>query len=285
MLTLVFASGIAPPDPRSGREVKVWRGERSDVLARGFLGGGLRWIDWPPFGVFGFTPGSSTVRVWPQMGARPDAVAGHFDRVMQPVILQALGWQTLHAGAVQGPGGVLAFCGARGAGKSTIAYALREFGWKQVADDALVLGREGDRVTAHPLPFTPRFWDESFRHFAGGSTVLPFRDARFDAQAAPLKAVFALQQGRDVESAARVARLPLVEAFAELLTHAHCFDAGDRSEARRLADDYLTMAQQVPVFSLTYQPNFGRLSEVLQAIVRTTETLDAAGLPEPIAST
>jgi hypothetical protein len=51
-----------------------------------------------------------------------------------------------------------------------------------------------------------------------------------------------------------------------LLTHAHCFDFADSSETRRIIDDYLETATRIPVFSLTYQPGFDRLPELLDLI-------------------
>jgi hypothetical protein len=52
----------------------------------------------------------------------------------------------LHSSANQGPRGVIAFVGASGRGKSTLAGLLAETGWPQLADDILPLRLDGAAV-------------------------------------------------------------------------------------------------------------------------------------------
>src|SRR5262249_47665583 len=148
------------------RKVNEWVDDAGVVLARGFSSGDLQWIDWVGLGTFGFRAGSHEVRVWPQPGARHAAVVEAFSRTLQPLILQVLGWQVLHAGAVVWHTGVLAFCGSKGSGKSTLAFAMRQAGWQQFADDALVMRLDGGRVMACALPFTPRLRPATRAHFS-----------------------------------------------------------------------------------------------------------------------
>ena len=58
---------------------------------------------------------------------------------------------------------------------------------------------------------------------------------------------------RDLTSQ-RISLIPQARAFSELLAHAHCFDAEDPAQTRRLVDDYLELVARVPVFALEYQP-------------------------------
>ena len=97
--------------------------------------------------------------------ARHEEISDTFDRLLQPVILQALGKQALHAAASVGPTGTIAFCGNAGSGKSTLGFAMRQAGYRQLADDALVLQLEQDRVSVCPLPFAPRLRPASRLHF------------------------------------------------------------------------------------------------------------------------
>src|SRR6185295_1568775 len=130
MLTLAFAgAGAALPDISASRQVQAWSDSDGGITARAYVGIADGWIDAPLYGIFRFASGSRTVCVWPAAGASKAAIRGQFERVLQPLILQALGWQTLHAAAVMGSAGVLAFCGLGGAGKSTTTYALRHLGW------------------------------------------------------------------------------------------------------------------------------------------------------------
>jgi hypothetical protein len=62
------------------------------------------------------------------------------------------GFEALHASAVRGPEGVVAFVATRGAGKSTLAAELVARGHALVCDDVLSLGRDGAEVIGHPGP-------------------------------------------------------------------------------------------------------------------------------------
>lgn len=266
MLTLDFPGGPAPPDATAGREVHVWRDDRGQAFATGRVSDGIRWIEWPGLGAFSRSDTDTTVSGWPAPDVSHDVFIRTFERIIQPLFLQGLGYQTLHASAVRGPYGALAFCGKRGAGKSTIGFALRERGWTQIADDALVISADNGRVVAHPLPFTPRLRESSFEHFAGPSSQLPFPAAAVGRPAVPLIAIFMLSQSSDALPPGRAEQLSGVRAFLELLPHAHNFDETNREAARALSEDYLTVAEKVPAFALTYRSDLTSLPELLTSI-------------------
>ena len=244
------------------------------VFARAFFWNGLYWIDWLGLGAFAFSTSSRAVRVWPQTGVERTAVVDTFSSMIQPIILQALGWQVLHAGAAAGPGGVVAFCGRSGCGKSTLAFAMQQLGWRQFADDALVLRLDDDRVTACQLPFKPRLRPPSRAHFTRAS--VEFSSAPQPAEL-PLKAAFLLRQDARLPSP-RITLLPPARAFSELLAHGHCLEADDPVQTRRLAGDYLTIAGCVPVFTLAYRPNFKDLRQLTEGIVACVVGV-GAGVP------
>ena len=278
MLTLAFApAGTSPPVPR-GREVHLWRDDHWDVVARGLVDGAARWIDWPCLGVFRFSPASTAVEAWPVAGAKPHVVLEYFETVLQPLILQALGREALHAGAVAGSGGALAFCGVRRAGKSTLTRALRDHGWTHIADDALVLEAAAAPVMALALPFMSRLRDSARQHF-GDRTPDGTITRSPGPVALPLKAIFLITQADGGADLPRAVRVPFAAAFPELITHAHSFDLDDKSETRRLSQDYLTVAQHVPVFALAYRRGLEHLPETLQAIARTASTVGVEPAP------
>jgi hypothetical protein len=272
MLTLTFATGEAPI-PTTRRRVNEWLDERG-VFARAFSGKDFYWIDWPGFGVFAFSVNSQAVQIWPEPGTPHEAVVDTFSRMLQPVILQALGWQALHAGAAVGPAGVVAFCGRKGSGKSTLAFAMHQAGWRQFADDVLVLRFGQDRVMSCPLPFTPQLRPASRAHFAyalSPSTSSP------DPTDVPLTTVFLLQQNPDLTSP-HISLMPQARAFSELLAHAHCFDAENPTQTRRLVDDYLGLVTRVPVFALEYQPDLQQLPQLIRAVVEAATNRHVDGV-------
>jgi hypothetical protein len=265
MLALSILEGVAPA---TGRQVNEWTDECGKVFARAYSSDDHYRIDWPGVGAFAFRPGSRDVLVWPAPDARHEEISDTFDRLLQPVILQALGKQALHAAACAGPCGTIAFCGNAGSGKSTLGFAMRQAGYRQLADDALVLQLEQDRVSVCPFPFAPRLRPAPRLHFGADQNHAPHVDVR--PADLVLSAIFLLRQDEKTERP-RLALLPLAQAFPAVLAHAYCYDAQDRSHTRRLVDDYLAIVSLVPVFELQYRPDLLRLPQLIEIIE------DAAG--------
>ena len=278
MLILRHVSNGSPPDRTSAREVNRWCDEAGEVFARLLTDAVTRWIDWPGLGVFAFAPHARDVQVWPAADARPEVIADTFARVVQPAILQALGWQAFHASAVVGPRGVLGFCGMAHSGKSTLAYVLPHVHpeLRQFGDDALVVSLDRQHgVVAHALPFTPRLRASSRQHFEWFEHAADrLRTAAMSSPVA-VAALFVLKQDEMLEGAPRMLRISGVRAFSELLTHAHCFDLEDAGEARRIAEDYLEIARRVPVFTITYRPDLEHLLDLVELVLNASDVTAA----------
>jgi hypothetical protein len=204
------------------------------------------------------------VRVWPEPNASYEEISGTFDRLLQPIILQALGKQALHAAAVVGPTGAIAICGNKGSGKSTLGFAMRQAGYWQLADDAVVLQLEQDRVSVCPLPFVPRLRPASRLHFNySDQNPAPHVDVR--PADLVLSAIFLLRQDEQTERP-RLTLLPQAQAFPAVLAQAYCYDAQDSSHTRRLVDSYLAIVSLVPVFALQYRPDLQQLPQLIEMI-------------------
>jgi hypothetical protein len=271
MFTLTVASDGRPAGLDHGRKVSVWRDDAGDVFATLFAGDARRWVDWPEVGVFVLSPETATVTVWLAPGADEETATAVFVRAIHGAALQSTpGWQLLHASAALVDEGALVFCGRSGAGKSTLAYAFGRAGFMQLADDRVAI-EIGDDVRAAGLPFRARLRRASADHFSGygspASQALPAR--------APIRACFLLSQDPDCFSP-RIARVPPNEAFARLLSHAHCFDAADPAETRRLTDDYLTIARTVPVFDAAYAPGFRQIGSLIDALTIASRRAEPA---------
>lgn len=252
----------------AGATVAVWRDDRGAIFARARADGQQRWIEWPDVGVFTFSVRSTDVRVCPAPGADWDRVRDLFARVLQPVVLQALGRQALHASAVLGAGGVVAFCGRGHSGKSTLAFALGSRGFRQIADDALVIDAVAPIVAVRPLPFIPQLREASRRHFDDHPAApLPDDERLLLPETAPLRAVVLLEQDPELSRSAGPQRLPAVQAFAALLRHAHCFHESDRAHSTQLVEDYLKVAESVAVFGFRYRPGFAEFPRLVDQVV------------------
>jgi hypothetical protein len=89
-----------------------------------------------------------------------------------PLVLSTQRKLVLHASAVLGPGGVLAFMGPTGSGKSTLGLSLARHGCPVVADDFLLLHEENGRWVAVPSYEGVRLWPETVSELLGeGSAV------------------------------------------------------------------------------------------------------------------
>jgi hypothetical protein len=265
MLDVVLCDG-APPSPSAGRTVNVWRDDHGRPFAEARTHGDGYRVEWCGLGTLTFARGSLRARLWPEPGLAPAAIRAAL-HIVEPVILQALGRQALHASAVRVPHGVIAFCGLSGSGKSTLAFALgQRTGLVQIADDAMVLEAVSGTVVVTPLPFRKRLRDETRAFFGEGRTATAGDLAA--AEMAPLRAVFTLEQSPRPDTL-EVTRIPGPSAFAALLPHAHCFDDSDRAGVAAMVEAYLTMAGLVPVYRLTYSPDFSRIGQVQDLVMST----------------
>ncbi len=269
-LTLELASGR--PDFRHAREGSVWTDIEGRVCGRSYIGRERRWLDWFETGVLGFTDRSPRVQVWPASGVSLDDVEAEFERMLRSIVLQAQGWQAVHAGAAMTPDGAVLFCGPAGSGKSTTAYAFGQIGWRQLADDQVVWRLDQGRARMLRLPFTPVLPPLSQVHLAGPAA--PLRHGG-DQELIPIVAIYLLHQRTGRDRPAAISRIPPARAFSQLLPYAHCFDV--KVEATRsFTGDYLTLAHDVPVFTLAYSPDLERLPELMHAVVSSASGIEPA---------
>lgn len=281
MLTRVEASEPLDDSPASGREareVNTWRDDQGRMLARACVSGVLHWIDWLGVGRFSFTPPHRTITVHRIRGV-PDAILSDtFQRQVQPIVLQALGFQTLHASAAVIGDAVAVFAGHPHSGKSTLAHAMGRRGYPQFADDAVVIDARSDDVVAHAMAFSPRLRDASRTHFESATETGSAGTTAMSAGAARrLAAVILLTQttAADVMSSPRLLRP--AEGLRLMLAHANGFDAVDLAERRRTLADYLRLAQTVPIFDLSYRPDFAHLPALISRVASTISAREVAG--------
>lgn len=269
-----FSLEITPhrPDTSGAREGCIWRDLDGSICGRSFVAGDDRWLEWRDVGVLAFNRQSPVVRVWTRSDVSADQVALEFDRMLRPIVLQALGYQALHAAATLTSSGALLFCGQSGAGKSTTAYAFDQLGCGQLADDQVVWRIDGGPPMVHALPFTPRLRPRSRAHF--GSKP-PARSPRAELSTrAPIAAIYLLDQRTSEPRRVSIRQLPPAQAFRALLPHAHCFDVGDVHATRDFTQAYFTLAASVPIFELSYSPSLERLPALLGAILKSAGVRD-----------
>jgi hypothetical protein len=166
-----------------------------------------------------------------------DPVPGADERVLRTVILgPALGallYQRgrlpLHASAVALPGGVAAFVGEKGEGKSTMAAAMYSRGYPLVADDVTALDLDGaGRPTVFPAYPQLRLWPGAAVSLGDDLARLPRLDSLSDKRGRqalrefspvprPLRRVYVLCRGEHPE----IEHLRPQEALVELVRYTY----------------------------------------------------------------
>jgi hypothetical protein len=259
-----FSSG---PEARPA-DVQTWRDAEGAVLARCRRQGDRHRVDVPGLASYSFDLGGDIVLATLCPAASKDAVRPRYESLVVPLLLQALGTEVLHASAVRGPHGVMAFCGDSGAGKSTIAFGLGRRGYSLWADDAVAVDPEGAAVSALPLPFAIHLRPPSAAHFGFESHASRMRVTEGEAlpsrSPAPLSALLLLEQTGT--AGVTVERVSPSSAFPRLLGHAYCFSLQDAERKRRMIERYLDLAARVPIFELRFQAGLDHLDKMLDAL-------------------
>ena len=250
-------------------------------------GGGLG-LAWPGIGVFTIRDGTEIVADLVP-GADEALVRAAFLGPVLAVLLHQRGRVVLHASAVAGPRGVVAFAGGAGGGKSTTAAALHARGLALVADDvlSLTLDPEG-RVTVYPG--SPLVWltpDVVGALDAEATAAGPAASVRDGKQAWPARAraghgsggpgalplagLYLLEDG----TAAAVEALAGPAALFALLRHSYCASLLDAPGRHAHFRACAQVARQIPVRRLT-RPRALEALPALAALVLAQEATEPA---------
>ena len=206
-----------------------------------------------------------------------------------PLLLSRRGL-VLHASAVVTPRGAVAFLGATGTGKSTLAASFWTAGHALVADDCLRLARAGGRHAAVPGYAAVRLWldtwmatvpaaaePEPVAHYSDKLRLGPGRSAarRLARTPVPLARLYVLARGRRARrgpDAVRIEPLTPRDALVALLSCTYRLDPFDRAAVARELGRLATLVDRVPARRLHVPRGLASLAAVRAAVL-----VDAAG--------
>jgi hypothetical protein len=167
------------------------------------------------------------IRIAGEAGIENAELATYVAGVGMGVLQHQMGRLVLHASAVRGPAGAIAFLGDSQLGKSTTAAALYFHGWPLITDDvaALYEADSGRLVLASSFPFM-KLWpraletlgrqvDEHLPIYPGAVKRRVRADEGFESGAEKLEVVYVLGEGSRIE----VTDISHQAAFAELVRH------------------------------------------------------------------
>jgi len=225
---------------------------------------GVYRVYFPGVALFEFHPPSLRLDALAARGAHESLVEELFETTVQPLVVQLLGFEAMHASGIRAGSKVVAFCGLSGAGKSTVAYGLSRRGQTLWADDVVVFDANGQSAvycTQIPRPARIR---PATREFFGADGDVIRVDETESVERTSLHAIVVLERRPDGDDEVR--RLDPVEALQAVLPHAYRFTITDRQLTERTVVHYLDLIARVPVFLAAFVPGFKRFPYFLDAI-------------------
>jgi hypothetical protein len=229
---------------------------------------------WKLAGVFGVRGGQEIVA-----DLVPDLEAGGASLVLLgPVlagVLHQRGFLVLHASAVEVDGRAVLFVGDKGQGKSTMAVAMREHGYRLIADDVVAIDLDTERGP-HVIPSFPqaKLWPNAAAALGLDNDRLPrlhhayekraYRVASdFPSAPVPLARIYALTVGDSVE----VEVLSPLDAVVEVVrsTYLIRYLAGTGTTSRNLRQSTAVAALTRPAL-LKRPDSLAMLPDVVRAV-------------------
>ncbi len=196
------------------------------------------------------------------------------------------GFEPLHATAVVVDGRAVAFLGASGVGKSTLAAAFVRSGYRVLTDDVLVVQETGGRMMAHPGPTRLKLFSSTARRLAADVTgavqmngvttklVIPLNDAHVHAGAVPLGAIYDVALPAGKPGSQKLALTPLSRRHAAMALVRSGFNQRyvNRDRLSRQFAASVAVAEQIPVKTLSYPRVLKSLPQVVQAVAQDAQS-------------
>jgi hypothetical protein len=223
-------------------------------------------LELPPSGSFLIDPGAGRVVVDHQDGDL-ELLEHRIASSALCVLLALRGDLVLHASAVEMDGRAVLFCGPTQRGKSSLARALGEAGYRLLGEDGIAIELGGDRPIAFPgaRGVRSRSRDEQGRNRTdlvddpGGGAPPP----------CPVAAVVLLEERGDA-----LAVDPLEPARALALLTPNLVHSGGRRAVGDAFADLATLLSSVPAFAASLPDDLDLLSKSAQSLLDATASED-----------
>ena len=236
----------------------------------------LRFVDLADFRV---SADGRSVRGWPVPEVDEETARFLFTNQVLPLALSRQGHLVFHASAVEIGDGAVAFMGASGLGKSTLAASFATHGLRFLTDDGLVVRSDAGHWLAVPSQPSLRLWDDSREALVGAdaATAPPLQHtskSRFLAgeriafcdRPRPLRRVYFLGDGEC--DGVMFERLKPGDALIELLRHSFLLDIEERQMLAAHFEELTNLVAAPIYYRLDFPRYFERLPEVRLAIVQ-----------------
>lgn len=269
-----------PAEPGAGDPIAIVRGEPTESgIATDHIFG----YDGRVRCRFRISPDGSAIecRAIPEVSDR-DLFSLFAEPVMRTILVRR-GLLSFHAAALARNGRAILIMADKGAGKSTLSWALQEQGWQLLADDLARVDSARGRWSVLPGHRQTKLTPEAARAFGYSAEAMPVRfddpgpaayAALFDKRvidladaladpsvAAPLAALCFLTARDPSAVDARIERLPPSGAVRHLLEHATPDPLGSAPASPPLQRAIGGLATRVEAVALTLPDRFDRLAD------------------------
>jgi hypothetical protein len=269
-------------EPGSGQPFHTWELQGGEVWLSFEKRGPDYLLRFPDWADFLLPAGGMEVRCYPVPDTPLETIRHLFLNQVLPLALSRRGKFLLHASAVVGPTGAIAFLGRTGLGKSTLAASFVKEGFSLLTDDCLLVEEQGGRPVAHPSYPGVRLWDDVLAVLPSQAEVTPVAhytkkkrllldhtQPHLQPEGNSLRRVYLLAPAEAASSGPTVSITPLPPrvAFIELASHAYKVDITDRSVLRQ-EFELLSRLVMLPLFAcLTFPRDLALLPTVHEAIL------------------
>ena len=236
-------------------------------------------LTFPGLAEFEIGGDGADIRCYPALDSPLDSLKHLFLDQVLPLLLSQCGKLVLHASAVTGPGGALAFTGSSGQGKSTLAASFSTSGYELLTDDCLIVEERHGSVFGTPLYPSLRLYPEVIRTLFPGRTLstpvthysskqrlgLTQPGLRFQTQPVRLDRLYILDP--EDSSDIRITPLSCREAFLEIVKLSYLMDVHDPGTLKNEFES-IARAAALPLFHrLSYPREFSALPELQREIL------------------
>lgn len=235
----------------------------------------LRFTDLADFEI---SADGQTIDCWPSAEIFEGTIQHLYLNQVLPLALGQQGKLVFHASAVQIGAGVVAFMGASGRGKSTLATTFATNGYPFLTDDGLVLKPHDGRYQVIPSHPSIRLWRDSEAalispyapkappvQFTAKSRFLSGQEIVFCAQPRPLQQIYFLGEGKTEQFICQ--RINPTMALIELVKHSFILDIEASTVLAHQFQALSQLTQQIPCYRLDYPRSFATVAATRQAII------------------
>jgi hypothetical protein len=274
-LSIQRGDGTVNTIPSWENSAEPWPDHEGMIYAYGQVLGNEHWMHLPGLASFRFSSHGDDTAVAVTSAERDELVLEAYRRRVLPMAVQVRGREVLHASAIRGPAGVVAFCGTTQSGKSTLAFGLSQRGYTLWADDMVAFEMSDRGAVGVSLPFRPRLRKSAAELVAVNATTQTF--PRHDATPpgtdnAPLAIVCILRKEAAAPSPVAVRRLSSADAFATVLDHSCCFFPQGDARKRLMIRHYLELVAVTPIYEICFQPGLTNFPIILDAVERLLDS-------------